>query len=207
MHHELRPPFAPLPGTTPRPRGLFVDRWGTLLEMPERGYAIEPGEVRFFPGVLSALFRATRAGWKIYLLGNEDAVAHGKLALDAWRAVEAHILGTLAAGGVGVTRHYACIDHPEGIEGRRNDSVYLLPNTGAFYHAAHEDGVELGKSWVIGDSTLELVAGWRSGVRVAGVRTGLALSDRTFGVDPEMWSTSLTEALDSLLGIREALSA
>jgi histidinol phosphatase-like enzyme len=207
MLHELRPPFSPLPGTIPHPRGLFVDRWGTLLEAPERGYAREPDEVRFFPGVLSALFRATRAGWRIYLLGNEDAVAHGQLSLEAWQAVETRILGTLAAGGVVVTRQYACIDHPAGIAGRRNDSVYLLPNTGAFYHAAHEDGVELGKSWVIGDSTLELVAGWRAGLRVAGVRTGLALGDRTFGVDPEMWSANLVEALEALLGTREALSA
>jgi D-glycero-D-manno-heptose 1,7-bisphosphate phosphatase len=207
MLHEFRPPFAPLPGTIPHPRGLFIDRWGTLLEAPPRGHAREPDEVRFFPGVLSALFRATRAGWRIYLLGNEDAVAQGELSLEAWQAVEAKILGTLAAGGVVVSRQYACIDHPSGVAGRQGDSVYLLPNTGAFYHASHEDGVELGKSWVIGDSTLELVAGWRAGVRVAAVRTGLALGDRTFGVDPEMWAANLAEALEALLGTREALSA
>ncbi len=207
MFHEIRTPFAPLPGTTPRPRGLFVDRWGTLLDLPSLGYAREPGEVRFFPGVLPALFRAGRAGWNIYLLGNEEAVARGTLALDAWQAVEARILDTLASSGVSVTRHYACIDHPEGIPERRNDSVYLLPNTGAFYHAAHVEGVELGRSWVIGDSTIELVAGWRAGVRIAAVRTGLALGDRTFGVDPEMFEPDLSAVVDTLLGTREALSA
>jgi HAD superfamily hydrolase (TIGR01662 family) len=207
MLHEHRPPFAPLPGTTPRPRGLFVDRWGTLLETPERGFARTPDEVRFFPGVLSALFRATRAGWKVYLLGNEDSVAHGRLSLADWQAVEERIQATLRRSGVAITRQYVCIDHPEGVEGRQNDSVYLLPNTGAFYHACHEDGLDLAKSWVIGDSTLELVSGWRAGLRLAGVRTGLGLADRTFGVDPEMWSTNLTEAVEALLGLREAISA
>ncbi len=199
--------FAPLPGTTPLPRGLFVDRWGTLLETLERGYAAHPDEVRFFPGVLPALFRATRAGWSIYLLGNEDAVARGELTFEAWKAVEERILFSLERAGVVLARQYACIDHPEGIEGRRNDSVYLLPNTGAFYHASHVDGIELEKSWVIGDSTIELVAGWRAGLRLAGVQTGLALRDRTYTIEPEIVGSDLPAVIGMLLETREALSA
>lgn len=199
MFESTSGPFAPIPGTTPPPHGLFVDRWGTLLETPERGYARVPDEVRFHEGAVDALFRAVRAGWNVYLLGNEDAVAYGHLAPEAWDAVEEHVLGQLRAAGVLFTRHYACTTRPDGVPGQVGDSVYLLPNTGAFYHASHEDGVELRKSWVIGDSTLELVAGWRSGCRVAGVRTGLGLSDGAFGVEPEFVARSLAEAIDVLL--------
>ncbi len=199
--------FAPLPGTTPLPRGIFVDRWGTLLETPERGYAEHPDEVRFFPGALPALFRAIRAGWSVYLLGNEDAVARGELELEAWKAVEECILFTLEGAGVVVARQYACLDHPEGIEGRRSDSVYLLPNTGAFYHASHVDGVELEKSWVVGDSTIELVAGWRAGLRLAAVQTGVGLRDRTYMIEPEIVGADLSSVIGMLLGTRDAVSA
>ncbi|HED66979.1 MAG TPA: hypothetical protein ENJ09_15665 [Planctomycetes bacterium] len=192
-------PHAPIPGTTPTPRALFIDRWGTLLDTPERGYAVHPDEVRFLPGALDALFRAVRTGWKVYLVGNEDAVAYGDLHPDAWRAVEEHMLAQLTAAGVLLTRHYACTTRPDGVEGQVADSVYLLPNTGAFYHAAHEDGIELRHSWVIGDSTLELVAGWRSGCRIAAVQTGLALSDAAFGVEPEFTARDLAEAIGVLL--------
>lgn len=205
MHASHRSPYPPLDGTVRAPRGLFVDRWGTLLETPAAGYAREPGELAFLPGVIDALFRATRAGWRLYLLGNEDAVAFGHLAEDAWTAIEKKMLDDLARAGVSVTRNYACLEHPQGVTGRRNDSVYLLPNTGAFYHAVHTDGIELGKSWVIGDSTLELVAGWRAGVRMAAVQTGCALGDRTFEVDPEVTGTNLRSVVLDLLARTEAL--
>ncbi len=199
MQASHRSPYPPLEGTVPAPRALFVDRWGTLLETPGAGYARTPSEVRFQSGALDALFRASRAGWKLYLLGNEESVALGHLPLEAWKAVEKKLLADLASAGVPLAGHYACLDHPEGIAGHRNDSVYLLPNTGAFYHAMHGHGIDLAKSWVIGDSTVELVAGWRAGCRMAAVKTGLALSDRTFEVSPEVVESDLRVVVSELL--------
>ena len=56
------------------PRGLFIDRWGTLCELPPMGFAKRPSEVEFIPGVLDALYEATRLGWNLYIIGNEEAV-------------------------------------------------------------------------------------------------------------------------------------
>jgi D-glycero-D-manno-heptose 1,7-bisphosphate phosphatase len=200
-----RSPYPPLDGTVPQPRALFVDRWGTLLESPSEGFARTPDDVRFTPGALEALFRASQCGWRLYLLGNEEAVAFGKLPLTVWEAIEERLLAELRRAGIPLGRNYACIDHPEGAPGRRNDSVYLLPNTGAFYHAAHNDGIQLGKSWVIGDSTLELVAGWRAGCRLAAVRTGVALGDATYEVAPEVDAPDLRHVVFELLERSEAL--
>ncbi len=205
MHQRSPRAHPPIPGTTRAPRGLFVDRWGTLLCTPARGYATVPAEIAFPKGILEALFRAGRAGWRIYLLGNEPAVADGRLDDAAWEAVDRHVLGTLAGAGVPIARSYVCLDHPQGVAGHCSDSVYFLPNTGAFYHAAHNDGVDLAKSWVIGDSTVELVAGWRSGCRLAGVRTGMALADATFHVEPEVVGDDLGEVLELLLSLEWAV--
>jgi histidinol phosphatase-like enzyme len=198
--------FAPIPGTIPAPRALFVDRWGTLLELPRLGYARTVSELCFLDGAIDALFRAGRAGWRIYLVGNEDAVARGEMKLDAWRSVEKALAEELVGAGVPLARCYACVDHPQGVRGRQLDSVFLLPNTGAFYHAAHSDGVDLKRSWVIGDSTLELVAGWRSGCKLAAVRTGLGLSDAAYEVDPDLVVGDLAEAVDSLLALQSTLA-
>lgn len=197
MFESYPSPYAPLEGTTPAPRAIFVDRWGTLLEVPEQGYPRSAEDVRFFPGVPESLFRMARAGWLVYLLGNEEAVARGEVTEAAWREVEAFVVERLERAGVTVASSYAGLDQP--------DSVYHLPNTGAFYHAAHTDGVALEKSWVIGDSTLELVAGWRAGCRQIGVRTGLALEDATYKVDPEFVADDLAAALRELLLRQHAL--
>jgi histidinol phosphatase-like enzyme len=203
--HSYRSPFAPLEGTTPAPRALFIDRWGTLLEPPREGFARVPADVRFVAGAVEALFRAARAGWKLYLIGNEEAVAFGHQSMQDWQAIEDTILGELGRAGIPIGKSYACTEHPRGSTDRQNDSVYLLPNTGAFYHAHHTDGVDLGKSWVVGDSTLELVAGWRAGVRLAAVRTGAGLDDRTFEVDPELFEDDLCGVVRELLTRTESL--
>mgnify|MGYP001174247380 CR=1 FL=1 len=207
MHASHRSTYPPLEGTVRAPRALFIDRWGTLLDPPSEGFARTPAEVRFQRGALDALFRASRAGWRLYLLGNELAVAFGQLPMEAWNAVEKKMLADLASAGVPIAGNYACLDHPEGVAGRRNDSVYLLPNTGGFYHAVHGHGINLAKSWVIGDSTLELVAGWRAGCRMAAVRTGQALGDRTFEVTPEVVGSDLGAVVLELLERSEVLHA
>jgi len=205
MHTTKRNSHPPLEGTVQAPRAIFIDRWGTLLETPPSGFAASPLELRFQSGVLDALFRTSQAGWQLYLIGNEDAVAFGHLALEAWHEIEKKMLKDLARAGVPIARNYVCLEHPQGAAGHRNDSVYLLPNTGAFYHAMHMDGIDLAKSWVIGDSTLELVAGWRAGCRMAAVRTGLGLSDRAYEVDPEVFGRDLRSVLLELLQRCEAL--
>jgi len=193
MSHES--PFAPLPGTEQPIQGLFVDRWGTLLRGAPQ-YAFDPE--RFVPGAVDGLFRAQQVGWRVYLIGNEDAVARGRVSEATWERFEERLLAHLAAQGVLVARNYACLDHPEGVGPRGKPSVFRLPDTGLLYHAAQVDGVHLGRSWVIGDSSLELTAGGRAGCRTLGVRTGSAFQDGVLDVEPALVAESLTDALGLL---------
>jgi len=192
-------PYAPIPGTERPERGLFVDRWGTLLQRPERGYRARYSSELLQPGAVEAMFRAQQRGWTLYLIGNEDAVAFGKLSDAAWQRFEAALLDDLDAQGVRIRRNYACLDDPAGKPPHRRSSVFQFPNTGVLYHAAQADGIALEKSWVIGDSTLELSAGDRSGCRTAGVRTGLALADGELHVEPEFVADELRAVLDTVL--------
>jgi D-glycero-D-manno-heptose 1,7-bisphosphate phosphatase len=206
MASHTSSPFAPIPGTRPRPRGLFIDRWGTLLRLPARGHARSAGEVEFVDGALDALFHASLERWNIYLIGNEDAVAHGKVSRKAWGQIDSAILTRLSEHGARVLRSYVCLDDPRGAKAEHTqESVYRLPNTGAFYHAMHNDDLDLGASWVIGDSSLELVAGWRAGLRQVGVRTGLAVEDGAYEVTPEFYANDLTSALAELLSLETAI--
>jgi len=161
--------FTPLEGTDSPRRALFVKRWGTLLCKPESGFPRFSPDL-LSPGALEALFRASQAGWWIYLLGNEDDVANGSIDQETWEGFESDLMDHLAKQGIRIVRSYACADNPkDGVAGHRMESVYRLPNTGAMYHAHQEEGIELKSSWVIGDETLELAAGWRAGCLTAGI--------------------------------------
>ncbi|MCP3918159.1 MAG: hypothetical protein GY711_21630 [bacterium] len=141
------------------------------------------------------MFHAGQVGWNLYLIGNEDAVAFGRQPKGQWDTFEVEMLEHLRSHGIPIRRNYACTEHPDGVQPYDKDSVFLLPNTGALYHAAQVDGIVLDQSWVIGDGTLELVSGWRASCRLAGVQTGEGLGDGHLQVEPEIFSENLAEVL------------
>ncbi|HTF86965.1 MAG TPA: HAD hydrolase-like protein [Planctomycetota bacterium] len=196
------PNTRPLSGTEAPVRGLFIDRWGTLIASDTSCLSPRSIPWSFVPRAVDGLFRAQQAGWLIYLIGNESAVAEGLVEESLWLEQEREILAQLAAQGVHVARNYACLDHPGGKGAHKRPSVFLLPDTGVFYHALQQDGVVLEKSWVIGDGTLELAAGERAGMRTAGVRTGRGLSDGELAIDPQFVAQDLAEFIGTLLGPR-----
>ncbi len=195
MRHSL----PPLPGTGQPRRGIFVDHLGTLLETPKSGYLTGPDQVEFTEGALEALFHAGQSGWNVYLVGNESSVHEGKVTTETWEAIHAEMLDIMHTNGVCPTRSYICIDHPEAAAPNNKDSVYRMPNTGAMYHAAQADGISLAHSWVVGDQTVDLVAGWRAGCHMAGVRTGAAVQDGTLEVEPETLAENLSAFVREVL--------
>ena len=202
-HDLMQPTRSHLPHTRQTPRGLFIDRWGTLLSSPKDDFVKHPDELEFLPGALDSLYHAARLGWNVYLIGNEDAVGLGELSKSSWNAIQTAIEEHLSSSGIPLKRFYACLEHPEGSGPHAQPSLFRLPETGVFYHAFHNDGIQLEKSWVIGDSTIELAAAWRAGMRYIGVRTGKALGDGALHVDPDLVVTDLSSALACLARAQE----
>lgn len=201
MHHRSRQLLPPLPGTGTPPRGLFVSRWGALLERSADGFPRRFEDARFHGRVLELLFRASQAGWRIYVVGNEDDVARGRVSDAHWErfqeALQAHVRGH----GIALTREYACTDHPQGKAPHDKESVFLFPNTGALYHAAQQDGIELSESWLVSDDVLEQAAAWRAGVRVAAVRPLGSLRDGELHVEPDLTARGPAEGILEVLAV------
>ena len=196
-----RPMFLPqpIPGTGQPQRALFVGRWSACLRAPASGVC-----ARFAPDLLSEecaalLFRAHQAGWRIYLIGNEEAVARGRVSDASWERFEADLIAWLAARGVPVARNYACLDHPAGKGPHKRDSVFRFPNTGALYHAAQQDATELDESWILSSDAFELVAGWRAGCRIARIGASRKASIDDLEVEADIAAESVVAALRELL--------
>lgn len=204
MHSRERHPLysrmisAPLPGTGVPRRGLFVSRRGALFapldanELPEFDASI------FATGALDRLFRVQHRQWNLYLIGNEPAVAHGHASDESWSEFERALLAHLAGLGIRIARNYTCVDHPHGKGRHKRDSVFLFPNTGVFYHAAQNDGIELAESWLVSDEVDELAAGWRAGCRIASVRAPES-GPNTLQVEPRLSCADLASALAHVL--------
>ena len=150
---------------------VFIDRDGTLNE--EIGYLCRPEDVVLIPGAREAVARLNAAGIPVVVVTNQAGIGQGKYGWDDYRAVMARIDGLLAEGGARIDAAYAAAHHPRGIgEYRHPDHPDRKPNPGMLLQAAREHGLDLARSWMVGDKTLDLQAGRNAGCRAALVLTG-----------------------------------
>ena len=112
----------------------------------------------------------------------------------------------LALGGARIDGFYYCPHHPEAvIEALRQDCDCRKPRPGMFTRAAKELGLDLDRSFVVGDRWHDLEAGQRVGARGSLVRTGYGRTEEASpkaGVDPAAISDNVMEAVSWILRAR-----
>jgi D-glycero-D-manno-heptose 1,7-bisphosphate phosphatase len=142
-------------------RAVFLDRDGTLME--EVNYCNDPKTVRVFSGALDALQRLREAGWITIVVTNQSGLSKGKITPEQYEAVNAEFLRQLPGA---IDAVYFAPDHPENPTPRRK------PGIGMLEEAAREFGIDLSRSWMIGDKVIDVECGRRAGCQTILVRTG-----------------------------------
>jgi D-glycero-D-manno-heptose 1,7-bisphosphate phosphatase len=144
---------------------IFLDRDGVLIE--ERHYLRRPEDVMIFPGTSSALKRLTDAGFLLFIVTNQSGVGRGYFTLADVERVHAHLTAAFARDGVRFARVYVAPEAPEQPSRGRKPSPQFL------FDARDEFGVDLARSFFIGDKLIDLECGWNAGVKKSLlVRTG-----------------------------------
>lgn len=144
---------------------VFLDRDGTLIE--ERHYLSRPEQVALFPGAAAALQRLRDAGFKLFLVTNQSGVGRGYFTLADVEAVHARLRELLAPAGVWFDHVYIAPESPD------QPSRYRKPSPQALWDARDAFGVDLARSFMIGDKLIDLECGWNAGVsKSILVRTG-----------------------------------
>jgi UDP-glucose 4-epimerase len=144
---------------------VFVDRDGTINWDP--GYLADPEKLELLPGAGEALAQLQAAGFSIIVVSNQSGVGRGLIAEDALKRVHAKLDLLLAAQGARIDRYELCIHHPE------DDCDCRKPKPKLILSAADALGINVGKSYMIGDKTSDIQAGIRAGCKGSIlVRTG-----------------------------------
>lgn len=150
---------------------VFLDRDGTLIE--EVNYLSAPEQVRLIPGAAEAVRRVNGAGVLAVVVTNQAGVARGYFPEGRVAEVHAHLSALLAEGGAKIDAYYHCPHHPtEGIGAYRVACACRKPRPGLLLTAARELGIDLSRSWMIGDKLCDAKAGEAAGCRTVLVRTG-----------------------------------
>lgn len=124
---------------------LFIDRDNTIVEDP--GYLHEPARVVLLPHAARGLAAIAAAGWPIVVVSNQSGIARGMFGADAYHAVMARIRQLLAPHRATFLADYFC-PHLLEITG---PCECRKPGTLLFRQAAREHGLDLARSWYLGD--------------------------------------------------------
>jgi D,D-heptose 1,7-bisphosphate phosphatase len=145
-------------------KAIFLDRDDTLIEDP--GYINHPDQVKLLDGVAEALRELKEMGYKLVVVSNQSAVARGIVTEEVLDEIHNRLKQMLAEKGAFLDQIYYCPYHPDGVIPKyRKESDWRKPSPGMLVAAAGEMDIDLGQSWCIGDSRLDVEAGSRAGCK------------------------------------------
>ncbi len=204
MHDERLP--------QPLRRAIFLDRDGTLNE--EVGYLRTLADLRFCAGAVEAVRLLNEAGWLALVLTNQAGVARGLFTEAFVDEVHDVMQQRLQTEGARLAAFYVCPHLPPG-----NDEVnaalrrYRIecdcrkPQPGLLTRAAAEFGIDVARSFVIGDRYRDVELAHRAGAQGVLVLTGYGkqeLAQRAhWPRQPEFIAADLLAAVQWSLGKKE----
>jgi D-glycero-D-manno-heptose 1,7-bisphosphate phosphatase len=175
---------------------LFIDRDGTLNV--EATYLHKPEDVELIPGTPEALARVNARGIPVIVVTNQAGIGRGMYGWKDFRAVTERIAELLASAGAHIDAVYASPHHPKGMgEYAVANHPDRKPNPGMLLRAAQEHGIDLSRSWMVGDKTIDVEAGRNAGCRTVLVRTGYGASEDSSQAD--LVVDDLVQAIDQIL--------
>jgi D-glycero-D-manno-heptose 1,7-bisphosphate phosphatase len=152
-------------------QALFIDRDGTLVH--PRHYPSQPHELQLYDGIGPGLQRLQRAGFQLIVITNQSGIAHGYFSAADLERMHAHLARELARLQVRLDGVYYCPHHPDGsIAELAIECDCRKPQPGLLVRAAVELGLDLQRSWFVGDILDDVEAGERAGCRTILVDLG-----------------------------------
>lgn len=144
---------------------VFLDRDG-VINRNRAHYVLTWDDVEFLPGVFVALRELARSTYRVVVVTNQSAVGRGLMAPETLEEINSAILAQIVAEGGRVDAVYVCPHRPdEGCDCRK-------PRPGMLLKAAADLGLDLSRSYLVGDAVTDVQAGLAASCRPLLVRTG-----------------------------------
>jgi D-glycero-D-manno-heptose 1,7-bisphosphate phosphatase len=164
----------------------------------EVGYLNHSSRFRMFPFVAPAVRRLNEAGFAVIVITNQSGVARGYFPESLVKEVNDLMVAELAEAGAHVDGVYYC-PHGSG-----DACECRKPKPGMINQAAREHGLDIGRSFVVGDRYGDMDLAFRVGASAVFVQTGYGMGDlhwhgKTWARQPDKIANNLSDAVDWIL--------
>lgn len=149
-------------------RAIFLDRDGVICEnRPD--YIKSWREFQFLPDARNSLAALSRLDLPIVVVTNQAIIGRGLVPASLVEDIHQRMVAEVAAYGGRIDRVLYCPHPPEA------KCQCRKPQSGMLLQAAEEMGLDLTRSYLVGDAATDVIAGNR-----VGCRTFLTLTGRGF---------------------------
>jgi D-glycero-D-manno-heptose 1,7-bisphosphate phosphatase len=186
----------------------FLDRDGVINEGvadPDSGLLESPlrtQDVRLLTGVPEALRELVGAGYALVCVSNQPAAAKGKASLEDLLAVHERVLELLAREGVRLHASRLCPHHPQGVVPELSGPCRCRkPQPGMFLDVAGSLELDLGQSWMVGDTDTDVAGGNAAGCHTVLVEYPGSAHKRCGASRPDRLAANLAEGVVRLLDL------
>lgn len=176
----------------PQP-AIFLDRDGTLIE--DRGHLGSVDEVVFFPATGAAL-RRLQEHFRLFIVTNQPGISLGEVTADGVRRVNDHVVACLRGAGIEIAAVYCCPHQ------RSEDCACIKPKPFFMEQAAREHGVDLRRSFTVGDHPHDVYLASNAGATGIFVLTGHGAKHRGELAAGDIVAKDIEEAADIILRLR-----
>jgi histidinol-phosphate phosphatase family protein len=193
-----------------RQKAVFTDRDGTLNVKLD--YVRTPGDLKLIEGVAPAVRRLNEAELRVVVVTNQPVLARGECTLEGLQQIHAKLETELGRSGAFVDRILFCPHHPErGFPGEvaalKVECACRKPGTALIEIATRELNIDLAQSWLIGDSSADVLTAARANVRSILVGTGSGGRDGSFKITPDFVADDFPAAVGFILDDYPKLTA
>jgi len=161
----------PLPTRTPPPGrpAVFVDKDGTLVDNVP--YNTDPALLQFKPAAIESLKVLAAQGFALLVVTNQSGLARGYFTRTQFARLQAALEKQLLHAGVELLDFLVCPHAPAPDGGP--SCLCRKPAPGLLLRAARRHGIDLSRSWMVGDTLDDMEAGHRAGCRTVLLSDGV----------------------------------
>lgn len=144
-------------------KAAFLDRDGVINK--DKAYVHRWEDFEFVPGAIEGMKKLQDAGYALVIVTNQSGLARGYYTEMQYQALNNYLKQYLLEQGVKLDGVYHCPHHPKGsVPGLAVDCDCRKPKPGLLLQAAHELGLSLPNSVLIGDKPSDIEAARAAGV-------------------------------------------
>lgn len=181
---------------------IFMDRDGTLNIY--RGLIYQEDQFELEQGAVEAIRRINQRGYLAIVVTNQPVVARGMCEVSDVHQIHKKMETLLGQEGVFLDDILFCPHHPDKGYPEENPLYKIScscrkPQTGMIDDCVQKYNIDVGQSWIIGDTTIDLQTGVNAGLHTALVLTGEAGKDGKYSIVPELTADNLEKAIEAII--------